>query len=156
MTISTTQTYPAPAAALWPLLFGSRMDRRHPCRLLCGLPKPVECRLAEAEGGVGKTRECVSDKGVIRQEITAWVPNELLAFELKETNLYFGPCVNSIRERFELKALPGGGTSITRTTDFRIRRPFRLLLALPMAIGLKNIHWYVFRNWKQLSEEARA
>ena len=60
----------------------------------------------------------------------------LLAFRLKETDLYFGPCVESIEEHFELQPLAGGGTAITRRTRFRIRAFARPFLTLPMLIGL--------------------
>lgn len=128
------------------------MDDRQPCYFLCGLPKPVECRLKHGEGGVGATRECVSDKGIITQEILEWQPNKRLRFQLKETNLYFGPCVQSIVEDFEIRATAEGGATITRTTDFTMRPGLTFIAALPMSLGLKAIHRYVFKNWKRLAE----
>jgi hypothetical protein len=138
---------------LWPLLFNSRMDQKQPCYLLCGLPKPVECRLQNGEGGVGTTRECVSDKGTIQQTILEWKPNEKLTFALRETDIYFGPCVDSIVESFEIRPLSKGMCSITRVTTFKIKPYMRPLLTLPMLVGLKSIHRYVFRNWDRLSRK---
>src|SRR5688572_26073863 len=91
MQIRTRQIFKAAPDVLWPLLFHSKMDDKQPCYLLCGLPKPLECRLKDSEGGVGKTRECISDKGTIQQTILEWEEGRQLSFELKETDIYFGP-----------------------------------------------------------------
>ena len=120
--------------------------------MLCGLPKPVECRLPDHEGGVGSTRECISDKGTIQQRITEWEPGYKLSFQLEKTDLYFGPCVESIVEQFELAETDQGGCQVTRTTTFKTRGPFAPIVSVPVFIGLKSIHRYVFRNWKRLSE----
>ena len=67
MKVKTTYKFNANAEDLWPLLFGSKMDTKKPCYLLFGLPKPMECKLENGEGGVGKSRQCISDKGTIQQ-----------------------------------------------------------------------------------------
>ena len=151
MVVKTPYFYKVSAAALWPLLFNSKMDDRQPCYLLCGLPKPLECRLPDNQGGVGSTRECVSDKGTIQQRITEWIPGHKLSFELVKTDLYFGPCVESIKEQFEITDNNQGGCRIIRTTTFNAKGPLAFLVSIPMYIGLKAIHRYVFRNWKRLS-----
>lgn len=151
MTVRTSSTFLASPSDMWPLLYRSKMDGDQPCYFLCGLPKPLECRLPGETGGVGGTRECVSDKGVIRQRITEWEPAKKLSFELVQTDIYFGPCVESIVENFELAPAHGGGTVITRTTHFRFRKSYGVFAAIPMCIGLKAIHRYVFRNWRRLS-----
>ena len=151
MKLTTTKKFNATPERLWPLLFDSRMDQKQPCYLLCGLPKPVECRLQNGEGGVGSTRECVSDKGTIQQTILEWQPYEKLTFDLRETDIYFGPCVDSIVESFEIRALGMGQSTITRVTTFRIKPYMGPLLFIPMLVGLKSIHHYVFRNWDLLS-----
>ncbi|GAB3013956.1 hypothetical protein GCM10027051_16560 [Niabella terrae] len=150
MQLSTRYIYQANPEQLWPLLFGSQMDERHPCRMLCGLPKPVECRLEDGQGGVGRHRECISDKGIIKQEILQWEPARLLEFKMVDTNIYFKPCVTEIIERFELQAKGDGQTVFTRRTRFRLRFPASLFAVLPMYIGLKSIHYYVCRNWESL------
>lgn len=152
MQVKTSIHINASKAKIWPLLFGSKMDDKHPCRTLMGLPKPVECKLEDNQGGVGANRLCVSDKGIIKQNILEWKPEELLAFEMKETDIYFGPCVESIIENFQLTTAPKGGTILTRTTVFKLSKN-KLLLTPTLAIGLKSIHNYVFKNWKKLSEE---
>ena len=151
MTVQTKSSFAAEPEVLWPLLFGSKMDRKQPCFLLCGLPKPLECRLPDSRGGVGSTRECVSDKGVISQRITEWIPGEKLSFELVKTDIYFGPCMESIVESFHIRRFGPEQSEITRKTTFRVKRPFGIIAAVPMYIGLKAIHRYVFSNWKRLS-----
>ena len=150
MQVQTIKKFKASPDKLWPLLFNSKMDDRQPCYFLCGLPKPIECRLAD-EGGVGGTRECVSDKGTIVQEILEWEPNSKLSFQLNQTDIYFGPCVKSIVETFEITKISEHESQISRRTNFRIRSPFGFFLSIPMVIGLKAIHNYVFRNWKRLT-----
>lgn len=150
MKLSTTHLYKTTPEQLWPLLFGSKMDENKPCRFLFGLPKPMECKLEDGTGGVGASRQCISDKGTIQQRILEWKPNEKLSFEMAETNLYFGPCVDSILERFELNKIDSETTTITRTTEFKMKKN-RIHLILPMYIGLKSIHKYVFKNWDRLS-----
>lgn len=150
MVVQTTYRYKVSPEKLWPLLFNSRMDEKQPCYLLCGLPKPIECRLPDNTGGVGSTRECVSDKGIIQQRITEWNPGRKLSFELEKTDLYFGSCVKSIVEEFELTDHTRGGCQITRTTTFQVKGSLAPILSIPMFIGLKAIHRYVFRNWQRL------
>jgi hypothetical protein len=149
MKIKTTYTYNTVPEHLWPLLFGSKMDKDKPCRFLFGLPKPMECKLENGKGGVGASRQCISDKGTIQQRILEWKPNEKLSFEMAETDIYFGPCIDSIIESFELKSINSTTTSITRTTEFKIKYN-QVYLVPPMYIGLKSIHNYVFKNWDRL------
>jgi hypothetical protein len=156
MKLKTTHHYHAKPEELWPLLFGSKMDTKHPCNFLFGLPKPLECRLQDGEGGVGKMRECVSDKGIIKQTILEWEPNKKLSFELKETDIYFGPCVTRIIETFTINPITESTTSITRETKFVVISKMRLFISIPMFIGLKSIHFYVFKNWNRIIEASKA
>lgn len=151
MRLRTTRLFHAKPEDLWPLLFSSKMDDKKPCYFLCGLPKPLECGLKDGEGGVGKTRECVSDKGVMKQTILVWEPDKKLVFELSETDIYFGPCVKSIVESFELKPVGNEQTTITRETNFEVVSVAKYFIAVPMLIGLKSIHRYIFRNWRRIS-----
>jgi len=152
MKLITTKTFNASAERLWPLLFSSKMDNNKPCYFLCGLPKPIECRLQDHEGGVGHIRECVSDKGIIKQTILEWEPNKKLKFELHETDIYFGPCVDSIVETFEIVPIGKDRAKISRQTEFEVKSALRPFISIPMFIGLKSIHHYVFKNWTRLSE----
>lgn len=150
MVVQTTYHYKASAQMLWPLLFNSKMDSKQPCYLLCGLPKPVECRIKDGLQDVGGIRECVSDKGTIQQRITEWDVESKLSFELVQTDLYFKPCIRSIKEQFELKETEPGYCRITRTTTFITKGSLSSIVSIPMFIGLKAIHRYVFKNWERL------
>jgi hypothetical protein len=150
MKLTTTKIFTASPEALWPLLFGSKMDDKQPCYFLFGLPKPVECRLKNNMGGVGQTRECVSDKGTIQQIILEWEPNKKLKFKLLETDIYFGPCIESIVETFEIKPVNVHQTAISRETEFKIIPGANFFISIPMLIGLKSIHRYVFNNWSRI------
>ncbi|MCF3109118.1 hypothetical protein LL912_10045 [Niabella sp. CC-SYL272] len=150
MQVQTTWKFSAAPDRLWPLLFHSKMKDQRPCYFRLGLPKPIECRLVDERGGVGATRECISDKGVIRQTILEWMPEEKLRFEMRETNIYFGPCVDTIVETFVLNPVNVTTTRMTRTTEFKLKPGARRWGALPMWIGLKSIHRYVFYNWEHI------
>lgn len=132
-------------------MFDSKMDTDVPCKAMFGLPKPVECRLKDGEGGIGAKRECVSDKGTIQQRILEWIPGQTLSFELEETDIYFGPCVQSIVETFQLQPVSPAKTTITRITVFKLKPYANPFLIIPMSLGLKSIHKYVFKNWQRIA-----
>jgi hypothetical protein len=77
---------------VWPLLCNSKMTESAPLLFKFCIPKPVECRLKTGVGAVGSERQCVSNLGIINQRITCWEENRRLAFEMKDTDLYFGMC----------------------------------------------------------------
>ena len=105
MQVVTKAIISKPPDKLWPLLCSSRMDPEIPCLFRFGIPKPVECRLPDGVGGVGHQRQCVSDRGIINQRIIQWDEPNTLRFEMEDTNLYFRPCIDSIIEEFQLKAI---------------------------------------------------
>lgn len=112
------------------------MDTRIPCAFRLGIPKPVECRLPEGERGIGRERQCVSNRGI---------------FKMEDTNLYFRPCVTAIEESFELQALDGKRTRVVRATTLTVVGIGKSLKATIMLAGLKCVHRYVFRNWRRLA-----
>ena len=83
---------------IWPLLCKSKMDEAQSCLFRLGVPKPVECRLASDQGGVGATRECVSNQGVVQQEIMVWEVERQLSFKLKQTDIFFRKFISGIVE----------------------------------------------------------
>jgi hypothetical protein len=147
MKVQTSTIINRPPERVWPLLCNSRMDDNIPLQFRFGIPKPVECRLKSGAGGVGYERQCVSNIGVVNQLITTWDENRRLEFEMKDTDMYFGRCVSSIKERFDLLELEGHETKLTRTTEFKVRGWFGLLKSALIWFGLKNVHLYVFENW---------
>ncbi len=151
MRIRTTAILPAPPAAIWPLLCASKMDPAIPCVFRLGIPKPVECRLPDGQGGVGAERQCVSRRGVVRQRITHWQEPALLRFRMEDTTLYFRPCVTALEEEFALEPTAGRRTRITRTTRLATTGCGAFAKALIMGAGLKCVHRYVFKNWARLA-----
>lgn len=149
MRVRTSIVIQRPPDEVWPLLCSSKMDPRMPCLFRLGIPKPVECRLPDGVGGAGQRRECVSDRGVVRQRITHWEAPRLLRFRMEDTTLYFRPCVTGIEEEFLLEPLGAGATRLTRTTEIAIIGFCRWGKAIVMGVGMKFVHRYVFRNWKR-------
>ena len=155
MLVRTSWTFRSAPSSIWPLLCNSRMDRTQPWSCSWGVPQPVECRLAAGPGGVGATRECVSDQGLVRQEILVWEPERRLSFKMKETDLYFRAFVSEIVETFDLEASPGGAR-VTRTTRIETSGGCGVLKRAALYIGLKRVHRFVFRNWERAAAGAAA
>lgn len=149
MQITTSAIINKSPAQLWPLLCNSKMDLQAPCALRFFVPKPVECRLAESVDSVGTKRQCISNRGSINQKITLWQPPDALQFEMQDTDIYFGKCVTSIKESFTLEVVNVEQTKISRTTNFVVKGWLGWAKSIAICIGLKNVHWYVFKNWKQ-------
>ena len=78
-----------------------------------------------ATAGVGSTRQCISDRGVIEQTILAWEEPRHLAFSMDRSDQYFRACVPSIVDDFKLIPTPTGGTQATRTTSVQVIGRFR-------------------------------
>lgn len=151
MIVRTTWHFQRPPEVVWPLLCNSRMEPAASCLFGLGLPQPRQCGLPEGEGGVGRTRQCVSDRGVIEQTILIWEPPRHLAFSMDRSDLYFRSCVPSIVDDFELVPTPDGGTLATRTTSVTVIGWFRWVKRAALWGGLKKIHRFVFRNWESLT-----
>jgi len=126
------------------------MDDSIPLQFRFGIPRPVECKLKNGTGGEGRERQCISDRGVINQRITLWNENRQLKFEMKDTDMYFGKCVTSIKENFDLVECGERRTKITRTTEFKVKGWFGPLKSALVWVGLKNVHRYVFQNWARV------
>jgi polyketide cyclase/dehydrase/lipid transport protein len=146
MIVRTCARLPGRPDAVWPLLCSSSRDGSRPCLFRLGVPKPVECRLPSGAGAVGARRECISNQGRVGQRITRWDPPRVLAFEMVETDLFFARHVDAVREQFELEPA-GEGTRIVRTTSLHLKPRAAWVRPLLLGVGLKQVHWYVFRNW---------
>ena len=156
MRVTTSIVIEKPVAAVWPLLCSSKMDGDMPCLFRLGIPKPVECKLPDGIGGFGASRECISDRGVIHQRITHWQENQMLRFQMEDTNLYFRPCVTAIIEEFCLEAVSQYSTRLTRTTDIRASGGCRILKEWIMCAGMKRVHRFVFSNWSRAGIQKSA
>ncbi len=136
-----------PVEALWALLCDSRMTVPHRSPLFrLGLPRPVECRLPDGDGGVGQQRECRAEGGSVLQEITVWEPPVRLEFRMVRTNLVHRWFFDTIVEEFRLAPVDASTTRVTRTTLGRIKPRFYLMCPL-FKLGLRQVHRFVYRNW---------
>lgn len=149
MNVRTTSLIRTGPELLWPLLTRSRMTS--PGCFCFGLPRPMACELPEREGGVGAERRCISDRGTVVQTITEWRPPERLRFRMVGTDQFWGRCMEAIEDDFLLETVPEG-TRITRVTRYVARGWLKSLKELAFWLGLKRVHYYVFRNWRDQSE----
>ena len=151
LVIRTRHTFAANAKVVWPLLCSSKME--HPNGLLfkLGVPQPLECRLPEGRGGVGSERECVSNQGVVRQRILIWEPEHRLSFRMETTNLRSARSITGIEESFLLDPA-AMGVVVTRSTTVHVGGRFRFFRKIGLAVGLKQVHRTVFRNWERLAD----
>lgn len=154
MIVQTTWFFPQPPDAIWPLLCNARMEPTRSTLFGLGLPQPQQCRLPDGHGGVGSTRQCISDRGTVEQTILDWNEPHHLAFSMDRSDLYFRSWVISIVDDFELARTPQGGTRATRTTSVQVIGWFRRLKQLALWVGLRQIHRFVFRNWQRLAAAA--
>jgi hypothetical protein len=150
MVVRTSQRFPSPVSDVWPLLCNSTMDGTSRLWFKVGVPRPVECRLPDGQGGIGSERECVSDQGIVHQRILEWVPEKRLSFRMEKTDLRFQRYVREIVDTFDLRVQEGGVT-VTRSTKVVLQGPLQLLKKVALYISLKQVHRYVFRNWVRLA-----
>lgn len=140
----------APPERVWPLLCSARMELPVPDCFRVGVPAPRECRTVGTPGP-GATRECVSDRGVVRQRITGWEEGRRLAFERTSDPAGLDRLLEAMHDTFTLEPLPGGATRLTRTTLLRPRRRCGIEGML-LRLVVPHIHRYVHRNFRRLLE----
>jgi len=150
VTVQTQRTIPGSPHTVWPLLCASTMDRTSSVLFRLGVPQPIECRLPDGEGGVGRERECVSDQGVVHQRILVWVPGERLTFRMERSEIGAAKSVTGIEDSFELRPT-GSGVTVIRTTKATVVGPFRSVKGIALYLALKKVHRYVFQNWARLA-----
>jgi hypothetical protein len=151
MIVQTSWHFRCPASTVWPLLCNSHMDASTTPLFELGVPHPVECRLPDGHGGVGSERECVSEQGVVHQRILVWEPERRLSFRMEDTDIYFLRFVKEIEETFDLVPDNDSGVKVTRTTQVTVKGRFQFLKCCLIYVGLKQVHRYVFRNWRRLA-----
>jgi hypothetical protein len=152
LVVRTRESFSCPAGTLWSLMCNSRMDDTSTLLFELGVPHPVQCRVVDGHGGVGSERECVSDQGVVHQRILVWEPEKCLSFRMERTDMEFGRYVREILDTFDLVST-GSGVVVTRTTRVWTKGRLQVLRRLPLFLSLKQVHRYVFRNWKRLARE---
>ena len=152
MIVRTSRLFLCPASAVWPLLCNSQMEDSTTPLFGLGVPRPVRCRLPDGQGGVGSGRECVSDRGVVRQRILIWDPEKRLSFRMEDTDIWFRSFVREIVDTFDLAELNGSHVRITRTTEVTMKGRFRPVKACLLFVGLKHVHRFVFESWRRSTE----
>jgi len=156
MIVQTSCRISASANTIWPLLCNSRMEATQSCLFGLGVPQPEQCRLPDGNGGVGSTRQCISDRGTVEQEILIWDEPRRLSFRMKKTDIYFRQFVHEILETFDLTPVDDATTKLTRTTNVTLRGRLQFVKHLLLLVGLKKVHRFVFRNWKRLCSEGAS
>lgn len=150
LTVRTRVLIPASPRALWSLLCNSRMDGTSKLLFKLGVPQPLQCRVTDDHAGVGSERECISDQGVVHQRILEWIPERRLSFRMERTDMEFGRFVREIVDTFDL--LPtSSGVEVTRVTKVSTTGRAQLFRRIPLYLGLKQVHRYVFQNWLRLA-----
>jgi hypothetical protein len=156
MVVRTGQSFASPASTVWSLLCNSTMDDTTTLLFKLGVPHPVQCRVPDGHGGVGSERECVSDQGIVHQRILEWVPQQRLTIRVERTDLRIEKYVREMVETFDIVPTTAG-VRVTRTTHVWTRGRFHLLKKFVLFFSLKQVHRYVFRNWRRLADrENRA
>jgi len=151
LVVRTRQSFDCSASTVWSLLCNSRMDGRSKLLFKLGVPQPVQCRVTDAHGGVGSERECVSDQGVVHQRILEWLPGQRLSFRMERTDMQFQKFVSGIADTFEI-APTSSGVVVTRVTTASTLGRFQTFRRISLYIGLKQVHRYVFQNWRRLAQ----
>jgi len=111
----------------------------------------VQCRVPDGHGGVGSNRECTSDQGIVHQRILEWEPEKRLTIRMERTDLRIHEYVREMVETFDLVGIPGG-VRVTHITRVWTQGWFRTLKKIVLYLSLKEVHRYVFRNWRRLAE----
>ncbi len=145
MKITTTIDLSATPEAVFPLLYGSRMSLPAPLLLRATGIEPRACRLVEGRGE-GARRQCLTGTGAMDQRITEWREGEVLAFRMERETIGLR-WVTALADRFTLERT-AKGTRLTRTTDVTLGGMCPCAKALLVYITLKQIHRYVFENWR--------
>ena len=78
------------------------MEATQSCLFGLGVPQPEQCRLPDSDGGVGSTRQCISDRGIVEQQILIWDEPKRLSFRMEKTGIYFRKFAREIVESFDL------------------------------------------------------
>jgi len=150
--VRTRQSFDCPASTVWSMLCNSRMDGTSKLLFRLGVPQPVQCRVTDGHGGVGSERECISDQGVVHQRILEWVPNQTLSFRMERTDMSFQKFVREIGDTFEIVPTRVG-VVVTRTTRVSTIGRFPVFRRATLYLGLKQVHRYVFQNWRRLAQQ---
>jgi len=156
MQIQSSWLFDCEPEHVFPHFFTATMDDSRPLAFRLGIPKPLSCKVLEGEPRVGRTRQCTTDRGIIRQEIRELVGNRKLVYEMRDSDIWCRDRVAYLRDTFLLEPEGGGRTRVRRITEFRGARPFPLISTLALWFSLRQAHRYAARNWRRLATLTRG
>lgn len=119
------------------------LDAEKSMLLMLGLPVPEKCVLDSAV--TGSFRTCYFRDGYIRQQMTEYVPGEILKMKVIENTLPGRPWITFEDAFYEFKEVPEGTQIIRHTSYYSTLQP-RIYWQWAEHLGVKTEHEYVFRD----------
>ena len=114
-TVETVRTFPVGAWNAWDALLSfPQITAEKPWLLKMGLPVPQYCTIEGS--GVGATRRCHFDQGVIEERVSVWKPPQRLVMEITNVTLPGRDWLKFIDASYELSGTEAGHTRVRRTT----------------------------------------
>ena len=114
------------------------METGQSCLSGLGIPQPEQCRLPDGGGAAGSNRQCISDRGIVEQEIPVWNKLRQLSFRMQKIDICFRHFVSDIVESFDLESGTHHRMTLTRSTHVTVRGQFRWFKQAMLYIGLKQ------------------
>lgn len=142
-TVVSVRTFQVSEEEAWDALLSFRqITGEKPWLLKMGLPVPQYCTI---EGlGVGATRRCHFDQGVIEERISVWRPPRRLVMEITNVTLPGRDWLKFIDASYELTGTGAGETTVVRTTRIAsVLRP-RLYWEPLEELATQAEHEYLF------------
>lgn len=153
MKIKSSWVFDCQPTDIYPHFFCAKMDDTYPLAFRLGIPKPLSCKVLEGTPKVGHTRQCTTDKGFIRQNITELEDNAKLVYQMKESNVWCRNWVSFLQDSFILTFIANDKTQVTRITEFKGVTSIPILSTLALWFSLKQAHRYASKNWRRLSAQ---
>ena len=142
-TVETVRTFPVGATDVWDALLSfQQIKAEKPWLLKLGLPVPQYCTIDGS--GVGATRICHFDRGVIEERVSVWQPPRRLVMEITNVTLPGRDWLKFIDASYELSGTEAGHTRVRRTTRIAsVLRP-RLYWRPLEELATQAEHQYLF------------
>ena len=142
-TVETVRTFAVDATDAWDALLSFRqITAEKPWLLKLGLPVPQYCTIEGS--GVGATRGCHFDRGVIEERVSVWQPPHRLVMEITNVTLPGRDWLEFIDASYELSGTTAGETRVRRTTRIAsVLRP-RLYWQPLEELATQAEHEYLF------------
>jgi hypothetical protein len=146
ITITTSCDFQATEAHVWQGITHAVMTLPKPFCFNLGIPLPVKCEITHYENGMGTTRQCTSDKGVITQEITCYEKHCRLSFKMVAHTLRTIFTFSEMSDDFTMSSA-AGTVSLSRTTRLTLPAgPTLFLRRWAMTRSIRQVHHFVYGN----------